>query len=269
MALLGCSDAVVTQPFRDAGPMDAALRFDVVGFDVIRTDRQGVMRPEVLDLTDAEFLPGQLDVNRMDRPCASELPGDYRFFAEGPSGPLSDRVTLSLPRRFRFERRLPGMTTPAVCETSVPACGAVDAVDVDELAVALTDPEVLAAFAAGQSLFGCDARTSGGSVLVLERGTARITLGDPCRVCAPMACAAPPGGVQRLTDILAALRDQELLRPVCRDLATRDAGPSTSVDAVMRDGSVTDASVTDAFVTDASTADVAATDAPDADGSAR
>lgn len=199
-AALGCKDAVVTQPFPDAGPMDAAIRFDVVGFDVIRSDRVGMTRPEVLDFTDADPLPGQLDVSRMDRPCASELPGDYRFFAEGPSGPLGDLVTLSLPRRFRFERRSPGVTTPAVCETSLPACGAVDVVDVHEVAAALTDPEVTAAFAAGQRIFGCDARTSGGSVLVLERGAARVVLGDPCRVCAPMACTQPPGSNTQLNE---------------------------------------------------------------------
>jgi hypothetical protein len=159
----------------------------------------------------------------MDRPCISELPGDYRFFAEGP-GARDDRVTLSLPRRFRFERRLSGMTTPAVCETSIPACGAVDAVDVDEVASALTDREVTAALAAGESIFGCDARTAGGAVLVVERGNGRIILGDPCRVCAPAACTPPPVGVQRLTDVLVALRDQELLRPGCVAVTRLDGG---------------------------------------------
>jgi len=222
LSLVGCGDGSTPRPFPDAGPMDGALRFDVIGFDVIRSDRS-TTRPEVLDFTDVDPLPGQLDADRMDRPCVSELPGDYRFFAEGP-GAGDDRVTLSLPRRFRFERRLSGMTTPAVCETSIPACGAVDAVDVDEVASALTDREVTAALAAGESLFGCDARTAGGAVLVVERGNGRIILGDPCRVCAPAACTPPPVGVQRLTDVLVALRDQELLRPGCVAVTRLDGG---------------------------------------------
>ncbi len=222
LSLVGCGDGSTPRPFPDAGPMDGALRFDVLGFDVIRSDRS-TTRPEVLDFTDVDPLPGQLDADRMDRPCISELPGDYRFFAEGP-GARDDRVTLSLPRRFRFERRLSGMTTPAVCETSIPACGAVDAVDVDEVASALTDREVTAALAAGESIFGCDARTAGGAVLVVERGNGRIILGDPCRVCAPAACTPPPVGVQRLTDVLVALRDQELLRPGCVAVTRLDGG---------------------------------------------
>lgn len=224
LSLLGCGGGGgAPPPFRDAGAMDGALRFDVIGFDVVRSDRV-TTRPEVLDFTDVDPLPGPLDADRMDRPCVSELPGDYRFFAEGPGAPGDDRVTLSLPRRFRFERRLPGMTTPAVCETSIPACGAADAVDVDEVASALTDREVTAALAAGESLFGCDARTAGGAVLVVERGSARLILGDPCRVCAPAACTPPPVGVQRLTDVLVALRDQELLRPGCVAVTRLDAG---------------------------------------------
>lgn len=225
LALVGCGGGTTPQPFRDAGPMDAALRFDVVGFDVVRSDRVTV-RLEVIDFSDADPLPGQLDAARMDRPCVSQLPGDYRFFAEGPAA-ADDRVTLTLPRRFRFERRIAGMTTPAVCETTIPACGAVDAVDVDEVAAALTDREVTAALGAGETLFGCDARTVGGSVLVVERGNGRLVLGDPCRVCAPAACTPPPMGVQRLTDVLVALRDQELLRPGCMAVTSLDGGAAT------------------------------------------
>ncbi|MFO0627654.1 MAG: hypothetical protein U0325_18745 [Polyangiales bacterium] len=230
LALLGCSDGSTPRPFPDAGPMDAALRFDVVGFDVVRSDRV-TLRPEVLDFTDVDPLPGQLDADRMDRPCVSELPGDYRFFAEGPGVPNDDRVTLTLPRRFRFERRLPGMTTPAVCETSIPACGAVDAVDVDEVASALTDRDVTAALTTGETLFGCDGRTRGGAVLVVERGNGRLVLGDPCRVCAPATCTPPPIGVQRLTDVLVALRDQELLRPGCVAVTRLDGGAPRDVPA--------------------------------------
>ncbi len=232
--------------------MDGALRFDVPGFDVVRSDRV-TARLEVLDFSDVDPLPGQLDADGMDRPCVGELPGDYRFFAEGP-GAGDDRVTLSLPRRFRFERRLPGMTTPAVCETSIPACGAVDAVDVDEVAAALSDREVTAALAAGESLFGCDARTAGGAVLVVERGNGRIILGDPCRVCAPASCTPPPIGVQRLTDVLVALRDQELLRPGCvavtrLDGGARDVSSDLATDAAAGDVLALDAAV-DASRTD-------------------
>ncbi|MEZ4390576.1 MAG: hypothetical protein R3A48_05730 [Polyangiales bacterium] len=245
VALLGCGAGGTSRPFPDVGPMDAALRFDVLGFDVIRADRAGMTRPEVLDFTDADLLPGQLDVSRMDRPCATELPGEYRFFTQGATA-SDDKVFLSLPRRFRFERRLPGVTTPAVCETTIPACGAADAVDVDELDLALTDPEVVAALAPGERAYGCDARMTGGAALVVERGAGRAVLGDPCRVCAPMACTPPPMGLQRLSDVLVALRDQELLRPGCRAVVSADAG----------------AALVDAPVD--APRDVAADDAPDA-----
>jgi hypothetical protein len=205
--------------------MDAALVFDVQRFDIVRRDRGPMMTPEVLDLTDVDPLPAQPDASRMDRPCTAELPGDYRFYAEGPGAPFDDRVTLGLPRRFRFERRLPGMTTPRVCETSIPACGAADMVDVDEVAEALSDPAVTMALGARETLFGCDARLTGGVVLVVERGANRAVVGEPCRVCMREGCVPAPMPLQRLTDVLVALRDQELLRPVCRDIATRDAGP--------------------------------------------
>lgn len=252
LATLGCGTGSAPAPFRDAGAMDGALRFDVPGFDVVRSDRV-TARLEVIDFSDVDPLPGQLDADRMDRPCVSELPGDYRFFAEGV-GAGDDRVTLTLPRRFRFERRIPGMTTPAVCETTIPACGAVDAVDVDEVASALTDREVTAALGAGESLFGCDARTAGGSVLVVERGNGRIVLGDPCRVCAPATCTPPPMGVQRLTDVLVALRDQELLRPGCvavtrLDGGARDVPADLSSDALGGDDVAPDAP-SDGGVTD-------------------
>ena len=121
----GCaSEPGTSAPFRDAGPMDAALAFDVVRFDVIRSDRGPMTRPEVLDFTDVDPLPGQLDATPMDRPCATQLPGEYRVYPEGPSLRFDDRITLGPPRRFRFERRVPGSTTPLVCETSIPACGA-------------------------------------------------------------------------------------------------------------------------------------------------
>lgn len=263
--LLGCGAGGTSRPFPDVGPMDAALQFDVIGFDVIRADRAGMTRPEVLDFTDAEPLPGQLDVSRMDRPCATELPGEYRFFAQGPTAG-DDKVFLSLPRRFRFERRLPGVTTPAVCETTIPACGAADAVDVDELTVALTDPEVAAALSAGERLFGCDTRTTGGTALVVERGAARAVLGDPCRVCAPMACTPPPMGLQRLSDVLVALRDQELLRPGCRAVVSVDAGaaptdvPAADAGADAAADAPSDASADAPSSTDRDVADVVTSD---------
>lgn len=252
LATLGCGAGSTPAPFRDAGPMDGALRFDVPGFDVVRSDRV-TARLEVIDFSDADPLPGQLDADRMDRPCVSELPGDYRFFAEGV-GARDDRVTLTLPRRFRFERRVAGMTTPAVCETTIPACGAADAVDVDEVASALTDREVTAALGAGESVFGCDARTTGGSVLVVERGNGRIVLGDPCRVCAPAMCTPPPMGVQRLTDVLVALRDQELLRPGCVAVTRLDGGARDAPAELPADAAAGDVAAPDA-PSDGATAD--------------
>lgn len=226
LALAACGGGEgPSTPFRDAGPMDGALLFDVIGFDVVRRDRAPVTRPEVIDFTDAEFLPAQIDVPAMDRPCATQLPGEYRFYAEGPALRFDDRITLSSPRRFRFERRVPGVTTPLVCETSIPLCGAVDAVDVDELVAALADPSVAAALRAPETLYGCDARLSGGNVLVIERLGNRAVVGDVCRVCMTAGCVPAPLSLQRLTDVLVALRDQELLRPVCRDIASQDAGP--------------------------------------------
>jgi len=119
------------------------------------------------------------------------------------------------------------MTTPLVCETSIPACGAVDAVDVDELSAALTAPEVAMSLRATETLYGCDARLTGGTVLVIERLGNRAIVGEPCRVCMREGCVPAPLGLQRLSDVLVALRDQELLRPVCRDITALDAGPVT------------------------------------------
>lgn len=224
----------VSLPFRDAGVIDGPLEFDVVRFDairfdVIRTDRPSSVRPEVIDFTDADLLPGQTDVARMDRPCATQLPGEYRYYPEGPAVRFDDRVTLGPPRRFRFERRVPGATTPLVCETTIPACGNAELIDVDELGAALDDPEVAAAFRAPETLYGCDARLTGGAVLVLERLGNRAVVGDPCRVCMRGGCVPAPVPLQRLTDVLTALRDQELLRSTaCRELRLPDGGPAAT-----------------------------------------
>lgn len=258
LVLAGCaSEPGTSAPFRDAGPMDAALAFDVVRFDVIRSDRGPMTRPEVLDFTDVDPLPGQLDATPMDRPCATQLPGEYRVYPEGPSLRFDDRITLGPPRRFRFERRVPGSTTPLVCETSIPACGAADAVDVDELSAALLDPEVAMALRAPETVYGCDARRTGGTVLIVERLGNRAVVGDPCRVCMDAQCVPAPLGLQRLTDVLVALRDQELLRPVCRDLTSLDAGPA---DAGPADVSLSDAPSPDLPPTDRPLGDAPATD---------
>lgn len=199
----------------DAAAPDVQLVFDAPGRDIPRVDRGPT--PEVVDLTD---VPPLADAGMRDGPCAETLPGELRFGSEGGRRAYNTTYFLSPPRRFLLERTFPD-ATPARCETTLPACGAPDDVTVDTLGAALNHPDVVTAFqAAGASdagtvLYGVDERPFDGSLFFLERGGRFVYVGAVCRTAPGLGCVPAPVGVQRLVDVLTALRDQESRRPVC------------------------------------------------------
>ena len=64
-------------------------------------------------------------------------------------------------------------------------------------------------------LYGYDPRPADGTVFEINADGARLLVGAPCRAGMTTGCLNAPVGVQRLVDVLTALRDQELLRPAC------------------------------------------------------
>lgn len=217
-ALAALASACEEQPasFTDMRS-DVPPSFDVrTNRDIPQVDRGPT--PEVIDLTD---VPPLLDAGFRDGPCAESVPGgELRFGREG--GRRADVTTYSVssPRRFLLERMRGGGTTSR-CETTIPACGATDDVTVDTLATALNSPDVATAFQAatasdaGTVFYGVDSRPVDGEVFFVTRNGRFVYVGEPCRTGSGGACVTAPVGVQRLVDVLNALREQESRRPAC------------------------------------------------------
>lgn len=213
VALAGCGED--TSRFNvDAGttPMDTGAARDVS----TTRDRPDTGTPEVLDLTDVSItqdVPAQ--------PCMNALAAPVVMYYEGGLVQYVDRYTFSPPRGFRAERRS-GMTVMAMCETELPTCEARDMVTVSDLANMLDQADVRMALASSTTamptLYGFDSRPADGQVLVIEQGTGRVLVGEPCRQAPGTQCVNIPLGFQRLIDVFRALRDQELLRPACMSL---------------------------------------------------
>lgn len=185
------------------------------------TDRVAVDRPapDVLDLTDITLV----DKPVSDVACTPMLSTTVRFGLDGGKVVYVDRFTLAPPLSFSAERRS-GATVMAMCSTTLPGCNTADAVDVGELNAAVSARDVQSAlgFARGmpsmEVVYGTDPRPADGTVFAIEIDGARLLVGSPCRDGMMTGCLAVPVGVQRLVDVLTALRDQELLRDACASL---------------------------------------------------
>lgn len=219
ISLSACSSAEPIDPFAmgraDAGFTDVP-RFDVHRAEVFVTDRGPT--PELVDLTDVSLFR---DVSS-DATCDATLDGTLVFTSLGGRAASRDTVTLGAPRRFLFERTFTD-ASPLRCETTLVGCASMG-VDARTVSAALSDPEVQAAFTRAPVLYGVDSRPSDGTVLSLRRGSAEVLVGDPCRTGGGADCVSAPPGVQRLVDVLNALKDQETLREPCRTALGLDGG---------------------------------------------
>lgn len=194
----------------DAGlpPLDSPV-------DRVAVDRPA---PDVLDLTDITLV----DKPVSDVACTPMLSTTVRFGLDGGKVMYVDRFTLAPPLAFSAERRS-GTTVMAMCSTTIPSCGSSD-VNVGTLnaAVAARDVQSALGFARGmpsmEVVYGTDPRPVDGTVFAIEIDGARLLVGSPCRDGMMTGCLAVPVGVQRLVDVLTALRDQELLRDACAAL---------------------------------------------------
>lgn len=197
-------------------------------YDGALADRPTPDRPpvDVLDLTDVAPLE---DAPASDVVCSPTLGGTVTFGLDGGLVAFVERFVLSAPATFRAERRSGGAmgTVAAMCETTLPGCNTTDMVDVGELNAALGARDVQIAFGAArgmpgmQMLYGTDPRPMDGTVFAIEADGVRLFVGSPCRAGMMAGCLATPVGVQRLVDVLTALRDQELLRAACMTFRTR------------------------------------------------
>lgn len=216
----GCGDS--TTPFvpEDVTRTDAGLPQYDGSTDRVVVDRPA---PDVLDLTDVPLVD---DVATSDVPCAPMLSTTVVFGLNGGKVAFTDRFTLAPPLSFRAERHSgspSGMVT-AMCTTTLPGCNTADMVDVGELnaAVAARDVQTALGFARGmpmmEALYGYDPRPVDGTVFEINIDGARLFVGAPCRAGMMTGCLAVPVGVQRLVDVLTALRDQEVQRSACMAL---------------------------------------------------
>lgn len=211
--LCACGDSDPS-PFTalDAGGPDSGLPpLDAA------TDRAGPDRvtPDVVDLTDV----APKDAAGSDAPCAAALVGAVRFGRTGGRTAVTTRYVLTPPLAFRAERT--GAGAAAMCETALPGCNTADMVDVGEVNAALGARDVGVAFgmATGgmERVYGVDTRPMDGQVFTVSLDGATVIVGEPCRV-GGTGCLEIPTGLQRLVDVLSALRDQEMLRPACAAL---------------------------------------------------
>ncbi len=216
-----CSDP--SPPFA----MDSGVDAGPPTFDAPSTDRPLLDRgppPETLDLTDVRVSDDQAT---QDVPCPGALPEEVRYGSLGGNAPARDELSLRPPSTLVILRTFVD-ASPVRCETSLPPCATPNEIDLGEVAAALGDPDVSAAFEAartmgGSVLYGYDSRPVDGTVFSVVRGGATVLVGDTCRVGMGAACVPVPLGVQRLVDVLNGLREQEALRPACAALR-RDAG---------------------------------------------
>lgn len=216
--MAGCGDSTPT-PFvpEDVTRTDAGLPQYDGSTDRVVVDRPA---PDVLDLTDVPLVE---DVPPSDVPCAPMLSTAVTFGLNGGKVAFTTRFTLTPPLAFSAERRAGGPTgmVTAMCATTIPGCNTADMVDVGEVNAALAARDVQSAlgFARGmpmmEVLYGYDPRPADGTVFEINADGARLLVGAPCRAGMTTGCLNAPVGVQRLVDVLTALRDQELLRPAC------------------------------------------------------
>ena len=209
--LAACGDPPSPFTELDAGGPDSGLPTTDAAPDA-RPDRT---TPDVVDLTD---VPAK-DAPAADVACAPTLAGTVRFGLVGGLVAVTDTYTLTPPLAFRAVRVASGVTT--MCDTSVPGCNTADMVDVGEVNAALAARDVQAAFGTARGgtmlVYGVDPRPVDGQVFSVSLDGAEVIVGNPCRT-GGMGCLEIPVGLQRLVDVLTALRDQELLRPACAGL---------------------------------------------------
>jgi hypothetical protein len=98
------------------------------------------------------------------------------------------------------------------CSNMVPCVG--DALIMSDLLAALDHPDVVAAFAARDIVYGVDSRPFDGTVLRIARGGDEFFVGDACRP-GSAGCIDIPPGVQALATLLGSLQDARLAEPTC------------------------------------------------------
>ena len=102
----------------------------------------------------------------------------------------------------------------AFCTNEMIGCGASGAIDMDDLAQVLTDPDVDRALCAAPITYGHDDRAADGVVIIIDIGGRRITVGGPCHS-AWDGCLDLPPGVAAAVEVLDRLTDQQLAAAPC------------------------------------------------------
>jgi hypothetical protein len=157
---------------------------------------------------------------------ACELDQDYSYRNLTPPSVFFPKYSYSLEQGGRFVSVADNSWTAPepqrVCRIDLPPCGS-DGVDGSDLASALKDPEVLAAFR-DEAVVGDFTSFTNARWQVSRDSSPKIVIGTPCAADAG-ACVPIPPGVQRLLTMLLRLRDESPETPdSCRYLPLRDYG---------------------------------------------
>jgi hypothetical protein len=156
-----------------------------------------------------------------ERPGAScGLADSYRFGAIGGRTAYDDESTISPPNQYRHVRTSHlGAGSTTECAPALPACTTGAAWSLADVAAALGDPDVAAAFArATPPLFGHDSRPVDGQVYSVVRADGHgLLVGGPCAV-GEAGCVAIPAGVDSLVGLLRQIDQTLLALPACAGL---------------------------------------------------
>jgi len=221
LALLACSDD-------ESGPdpIDGSLDARVEDAQDARPD---TMLDAMVDSGPDGLLDAALDAHVEEEPYqprtgyACELDQDYAFLHAAPPQGLATRWSYELERGGRFVSYADNnwkVPVPVVqCRTDLPACGSAK-VDGSDLAAALTDPVVLAAFLAGEKLG--DRNYFLEFWLITRADGKQLPIGRDCQespTCVPVPAAARHllNLLQRLTGESATDTDAGTIR-TCRNL---------------------------------------------------
>ena len=133
----------------------------------------------------------------------------YSFWDDGGFRAYADRSTLGPERTHLVARDQFINSLPVTCSRQM-ACSDAAAVDVNDIQLALTHADVVAALSlATKPFYGTDARPVDGSVFVFERDDQRGFM---------LGSGSVPAGLQALADLLHALQSETIGSPSCSNL---------------------------------------------------
>lgn len=158
-----------------------------------------------------------------DAPTADATPGDCAHCLDGPlvwgwTGgfvAFTDEASIEECQMFRLTRTPGGPGESRSCEGEV-SCDLGDTTTMMDVAAAISDPAVVAAFASGTPIFGRDERFVDAPLFSITYNGVQILVGSDCR--GGEECVAVPPELRTLVTTLRGLQMEMLNIEACRVL---------------------------------------------------